>query len=193
MNISLMYYDIVCFIFAICVFIIFFVYISLGWNFVHGGVTNFGSENQLIELVWTMLPTSIVLVLCVLNVNFISEGLDCISVETIKIIGHQWYWSYEYLLGSYDSFVSSDGFSVDKPLRLIYGVPYHFIVTSADVIHSFSLPNLNIKMDAIPGRLNHLYFTPAQHGVFTGYCAELCGVNHSVMPITLEVVGGCKI
>lgn len=81
---------------------------------------------------------------------------------------------------------------MDKPLRLVYGVPYRFVVTSADVIHSFHVPSLNIKMDAIPGRLNNLFFCPQLHGSFIGYCAELCGVNHSIMPIVIEIVSGSE-
>nr|AVN67100.1 cytochrome c oxidase subunit 2 [Dipylidium caninum]UKT60703.1 cytochrome c oxidase subunit 2 [Dipylidium caninum] len=191
MNFSLLYYDIVCYIFAVCIFIVCFVYFMLYWNFSSKGTVNFGSDNQLVELLWTILPTLVVLVLCALNVNFITSDLDCLSDETVKIIGRQWYWTYEYGDGLYDSFVCDDGFSVDKPLRLVYGTSYHFVVTSADVIHSFSVPYLNLKMDAIPGRLNHMFFCPSQHGSFIGYCAELCGVNHSVMPVVIEVVGGC--
>nr|YP_001218765.1 cytochrome c oxidase subunit II [Echinococcus oligarthrus]BAF56519.1 cytochrome oxidase subunit 2 [Echinococcus oligarthrus] len=192
MNLSLLYYDIVCYIVAVCVFIVCFVYVLLCWNVVVGvGSVNFGGENQAIELVWTVVPTVIVLVLCALNVNFITSDLDCFSFETIKIVGHQWYWSYEYSDGYYDSFPVGDYFSVDKPLRMVYGLPYHLVVTSGDVIHSFSVPSLNLKMDAIPGRLNHLFFCPSQHGSFVGYCAELCGVNHGIMPIVIEVVAGC--
>lgn len=77
---------------------------------------------------------------------------------------------------------------VDKPLCLLYGKTYHLVVTSGDVIHSFHVPSLNIKMDAVPGRLNHLFYHPQCYGVFTGYCAELCGVKHGVMPIVIEVV-----
>ena len=189
MKLSLLYYDIVCYIIAICIFILCFVYIMVGWNMGSNGRVDRGAENQLVEFIWTVIPTIIVLVLCSLNVNFITRDLDCLSRETVKVIGHQWYWRYEYGNGvSYDSFVGLDQFRVDKPLRLVYGVPYHFVVTSADVIHSFHIPSLNIKMDAIPGRLNHLFFCPSQHGAFIGYCAELCGVNHRVMPIVLEVV-----
>nr|AWD27329.1 cytochrome c oxidase subunit 2 [Echinococcus granulosus] len=192
MNLSLLYYDIVCYIVAVCVFIVCFVCVLLCWNVVFGvGTVNFGSENQIIELVWTVIPTVVVLVLCALNVNFITSDLDCFSSETIKVVGHQWYWTYEYFGGGYDSFPIGDYFVVDKPLRMVYGVPYHLVVTSSDVIHSFSVPSLNLKMDAVPGRLNHLFFCPSQHGSFVGYCAELCGVNHSVMPIVVEVVGGC--
>nr|YP_007890991.1 cytochrome c oxidase subunit II [Hydatigera parva]BAN15663.1 cytochrome c oxidase subunit 2 [Hydatigera parva] len=189
MNLSLLYYDIVCYIIAVCVFILCFVYIMLFWNlFMNSGSVNFGGENQTVELLWTVVPTMVVLILCSLNVNFITSDLDCFSSETIKIVGHQWYWSYEYSDGVYDSFLSKDCFLVDKPLRMFYSVPYHLIVTSADVIHSFSVPSLNLKMDAIPGRLNHLFFCPSQHGSFIGYCAELCGVNHSIMPIVIEVI-----
>nr|YP_002117994.1 cytochrome c oxidase subunit II [Echinococcus ortleppi]ARO49970.1 cytochrome c oxidase subunit 2 [Echinococcus ortleppi]BAF56543.1 cytochrome c oxidase subunit 2 [Echinococcus ortleppi] len=190
MNLSLLYYDIVCYIVAVCVFIICFVYVLLCWNVVVGvGTVEFSWENQIVELVWTVVPTVIVLVLCALNVNFITSDLDCFSSETIKVIGHQWYWTYEYSDGCYDSFPVGDCFMVDKPLRMVYGLPYHLVVTSSDVIHSFSVPSLNLKMDAVPGRLNHLFFCPSQHGSFVGYCAELCGVNHGVMPIVVEVVG----
>nr|YP_001218777.1 cytochrome c oxidase subunit II [Echinococcus vogeli]BAF56531.1 cytochrome oxidase subunit 2 [Echinococcus vogeli] len=192
MNLSLLYYDIVCYIVAVCVFIICFVYVLLCWNVVVGlGTVNFGGESQVVELVWTMVPTVIVLILCALNVNFITSDLDCFSSETVKIVGHQWYWSYEYSGGCYDSFPVGDYFMVDKPLRMVYGLPYHLVVTSGDVIHSFSVPSLNLKMDAVPGRLNHLFFCPSQHGSFIGYCAELCGVNHGVMPIVVEVIGDC--
>nr|NP_114370.1 cytochrome c oxidase subunit II [Hymenolepis diminuta]AAK51330.1 cytochrome oxidase subunit 2 [Hymenolepis diminuta] len=188
MNLYLLYYDIVCYIFAVCVFIICFVYLMLFWNMSSGGSNGFESENQVIELIWTVLPTIIVLVLCALNVNFITNNLDTFCKDTVKIVGHQWYWSYEYNDGVYDSFPCADGLLVDKPLRLVYGLPYHLIVTSADVIHSFHVPSLNLKMDAIPGRINHLFFCPELYGLFIGYCAELCGVNHSIMPIVIEVV-----
>lgn len=188
MKLSLLYYDIVCYIMAVCMFILCCVYFMLYWKITRVGLVDFGSENQIVELLWTVIPTFVVLILCALNVNFIVSDLDCLCDETVKIIGHQWYWRYEFRKGVYDSYVTTDGFLVDKPLRLIYGVPYNLVVTSADVIHSFSVPSLNLKMDAIPGRLNHLFFCPSHHGLFIGYCAELCGVNHRVMPIVIEVV-----
>nr|UFQ89176.1 cytochrome c oxidase subunit II [Acanthobothrium sp. MZUSP 7998] len=188
MNFSIIYYDMVCYIIAVCIFIVCFVYFLIVWSTLSGGSVSLGADSQTVELVWTVIPTIIVLVLCSLNVNFITSGLDCLSDKTIKVVGHQWYWSYDTSEGSYDSFMCKDGFQVDKPLRLTYGVPYHLVVTSADVIHSFSVPSLNIKMDAIPGRLNHLFFCPAYFGVFTGYCTELCGAGHSYMPIVVEVV-----
>lgn len=188
MKLFLLYYDIVCYIFAVCVFIVCFVYFMIFWKLISGGSVMHDSENQIIEFVWTIVPTIVVLILCMLKIRFITKKLDSFSDETIKIIGHQWYWEYESMFGSFNSFVQLDKFVVDKPLRLVRGVSYHFIVTSADVIHSFHLPSLNLKMDAIPGRLNHLFFCPDLYGVYIGYCAELCGVNHSIMPIVVEIV-----
>lgn len=190
MKLSLVYYDIVCYIVAICIFIVCFVYFMLFWGLgISGGSVEIGFEDQVVELLWTIVPTVIVLVLCALNVEFITGNLKRLSRETVKIVGHQWYWSYEFCGGVYDSFPAVDVRFVDKPLRLLYGEPYHLVVTSVDVIHSFHVPSLKIKMDAIPGRLNHLFYCPQCYGVFVGYCAELCGVKHGVMPIVVEVVG----
>lgn len=77
---------------------------------------------------------------------------------------------------------------VDKPLRLDYLVPQCLLITSADVIHSFSVPTLSLKCDAVPGRVNQITFTPDRLGVFVGYCRELCGAGHAYMPIVVEVV-----
>nr|QXU59690.1 cytochrome c oxidase subunit 2 [Duthiersia expansa] len=188
MNFSLLYYDIVCYVVALCSFIVVFVFVMLFWNSINGGSVNFGSENQAVELIWTIVPTFIVLVLCSLNVNFITAGLDSLAQESIKVVGRQWYWTYDLLGGSFDSFVCKDGFQVDKPLRVHYSMPYRFLVTSEDVIHSFAVPSLQIKIDAIPGRINALSFVPNRYGVFVGYCSELCGAGHGYMPIVIEVV-----
>nr|QXU59702.1 cytochrome c oxidase subunit 2 [Bothridium pithonis] len=188
MNFSLLYYDIVCYVVALCSFIVVFVFVLIYWDLVSGGSVNFGSENQWVELVWTVFPTLVVLVLCSLNVNFITAGLDALSGQTVKVVGRQWYWTYDLPGGSYDSFVCKDGFQVDKPLCLHYSIPYRLLVTSEDVIHSFAVPALQIKIDAIPGRINMLSFVPNRYGVFVGYCSELCGVNHGLMPIVIEVV-----
>nr|UFQ89104.1 cytochrome c oxidase subunit II [Dollfusiella sp. MZUSP 7992] len=188
MNFSVFYYDIVCYVVALCTFIVLFVFFMLYWNCFSGGSVNFGADNQVVELTWTVIPTLIVLVLCALNVNFITSGLDCYSDETVKITGYQWYWSYEYSEGVYDSIVCKDGFQVDKPMRLFYGVSYRLLVTAYDVIHSFAVPDLSLKIDAVPGRINQIYFIPDRYGVFIGYCSELCGANHSLMPIVIEVV-----
>ena len=89
---------------------------------------------------------------------------------------------------SYDSFMTDFVGGVDKPLRLGVKVPYHLLVSSRDVIHSFSLPEYKLKMDGVPGRVNQIFFCPERLGVFVGYCSELCGAGHAYMPIVVEVV-----
>ncbi len=190
MKFCIFYYDIVCYVVALCTFIVLFVFFMLYWSLFSGGTVRFGADSQNVELGWTIIPTFIVLILCALNVKFITQGLDCYSANTVTAVGHQWYWRYEYEDGSHDSFVCKDGFSVDKPLRLEWGVPYKICVTSQDVIHSFHVVRLGIKIDAIPGRINFIKFTPDRYGKFYGACAELCGVNHGAMPISIEVVKG---
>lgn len=108
----------------------------------------------------------------------------------VKIVGRQWFWSYELCEDGkmYDSYMSDFIDGVDKPLRLEVGGVYRLLVTSADVIHSFSIPSLYLKVDAIPGRLKELYFIASRVGLFTGYCTELCGAGHAHMPVVLEVV-----
>ncbi|RYE14395.1 MAG: hypothetical protein EOP34_06670 [Rickettsiales bacterium] len=120
-------------------------------------------------------------------------------VVTIKVVGHQWYWSYEY--GDYSSNINFDSYMLSEAdlnvgdLRLLevdnsFTVPSNchirMLVTSADVLHSFALPSLGIKVDAVPGRLNQLSFFLKRNGTFYGQCSELCGVNHAFMPIVLK-------
>jgi cytochrome c oxidase subunit 2 len=78
--------------------------------------------------------------------------------------------------------------AVDKPLRFYLDTPHQLLVTSSDVIHSFAIPSFNIKVDAIPGRINQVMICPDRLGVFVGYCSELCGAGHAYMPIVAEVI-----
>lgn len=113
--------------------------------------------------------------------------------KVVKIIGSQWYWSYDNVLtgdGVYDSVMLDFTDSVDKPLRLSMFITYTLLITASDVIHSFAIPNFNLKVDAIPGRINQAYLCPDRLGVFVGYCSELCGAGHAYMPIVLEIVKG---
>lgn len=119
---------------------------------------------------------------------------------TLKVIGHQWYWSYEYTdLGevSFDSYITQTptlearGFrSLDVDARAV--VPFHtqirVLVTAADVIHSWALPRAGVKVDAVPGRLNQVGFFRMVAGVFFGQCSEICGANHRFIPVALERV-----
>jgi len=116
---------------------------------------------------------------------------------TVKAIGHQWYWSYEFGdFGNFefDSYPVTGGsavfrlMEVDKRLVLPVLVRVRMIITRVDVIHSWAVPELAVKVDAIPGRLNQVALNILRPGVYRGMCSELCGVNHAYMPIVIEAV-----
>ena len=158
-------------------------------------------EAQEIETVWTILPAFILLFLAFPSLRLlylIDEVSD--PIITLKTVGHQWYWSYEYrdfLNLEFDSYIVptrdlDEGdfrlLEVDNRIIVPMGVEVRILVTSADVIHAWTIPSLGVKADAIPGRLNQLGFLCNRPGVFYGQCSEICGSNHSFIPISMEVV-----
>jgi len=118
----------------------------------------------------------------------------------VKIIGHQWYWEYEYSTGwvdvRFDSYIAHERSSytlfhnldVDNRLVLPVSTDLMFLVTSVDVLHSWTVPSLGIKCDAVPGRLNYLLANSPYPGVSFGQCREVCGANHRFMPVVVEFV-----
>nr|YP_009942994.1 cytochrome c oxidase subunit II [Littorina brevicula]QOD40599.1 cytochrome c oxidase subunit II [Littorina brevicula]ULR86923.1 cytochrome c oxidase subunit 2 [Littorina brevicula]UOH96712.1 cytochrome c oxidase subunit II [Littorina brevicula] len=158
-------------------------------------------EGQEIETIWTIIPAIILVFLALPSLRLLyllDEVGDCSL--TVKSIGHQWYWSYEYsdfLNIEFDSYMiptnelESGDFrllEVDHRVVLPTQTDIRVLVTSADVIHSWTVPSLGIKADAVPGRLNQLSFYIKYPGVFYGQCSEICGANHSFMPIVVEAV-----
>nr|UKG19948.1 cytochrome c oxidase subunit 2 [Haemaphysalis longicornis] len=157
-------------------------------------------ESQEIEIIWTIIPaiTLIFIAMPSLHLLYLTDELFS-SQMSIKIIGHQWYWSYEYsdFNKEFDSFMIPEQEMMKNSFRLLdtdnnlvipFNTTIKFLITSADVIHSWSLPSLSIKMDAIPGRLNQAFSFAKRPGMFYGQCSEICGANHSFMPISLEIV-----
>nr|AGH09455.1 cytochrome oxidase subunit II [Megascolecidae sp. 2011-06] len=158
-------------------------------------------EAQTIETVWTILPALILLVLALpsLRILYITDEVSNPSL-TVKTIGHQWYWSYEYtdfLNVEMDSYMvqttdlSAGDFrllEVDNRIVVPMQLEIRMLITAADVLHSWTIPSLGVKVDAVPGRLNQIGFTTSHPGVFYGQCSEICGANHSFMPIAMEVV-----
>nr|QNJ33252.1 cytochrome c oxidase subunit II [Elaptus prionoides] len=158
-------------------------------------------EGQLIEIIWTILPavTLIFIALPSLRLLYILDEVNN-PLVTVKAIGHQWYWSYEYSdLKSieFDSYMipinESKPFNfrlldVDNRMVVPYQSQIRILVTAADVIHSWTVPSLGVKIDATPGRLNQASFTVSRPGLFYGQCSEICGANHSFMPIVVESV-----
>nr|YP_010939795.1 cytochrome c oxidase subunit II [Charonia tritonis]QJF73048.1 cytochrome c oxidase subunit II [Charonia tritonis]WLF86354.1 cytochrome c oxidase subunit II [Charonia tritonis] len=158
-------------------------------------------EGQEIETIWTIIPAFILVFLALPSLRLLyllDEVGDCSL--TVKSIGHQWYWSYEYsdfLDIEFDSYMIPTNelepgdfrlLEVDHRVVLPTQTDIRVLVTSADVIHSWTVPSLGVKADAVPGRLNQLSFYIKYPGVFYGQCSEICGANHSFMPIVLEAI-----
>nr|YP_010520595.1 cytochrome c oxidase subunit II [Coenobita clypeatus]UXP76991.1 cytochrome c oxidase subunit 2 [Coenobita clypeatus] len=169
--------------------------------FFNSFINRFLLENQAIEVIWTVLPALILIFIALpsLRLLYLLDEVNNPSV-TLKSIGHQWYWSYEYsdfAQLEFDSFmVSADelgesGFrllDVDNRAVLPFNTQIRVLVSAADVIHSWTVPSLGVKVDAIPGRLNQISFLISRPGLFYGQCSEICGANHSFMPIVVESV-----
>nr|AQM57866.1 cytochrome c oxidase subunit II [Dendrolimus houi] len=164
-------------------------------------INRFLLEGQMIELIWTILPaiTLIFIALPSLRLLYLLDELNN-PLVTLKSIGHQWYWSYEYsdfFNVEFDSYMIPsnelpiNGFrllDVDNRIVLPLNNQIRIMVTATDVIHSWTIPALGIKVDANPGRLNQTNFFLNRPGLFFGQCSEICGANHSFMPIVIESV-----
>ena len=160
-------------------------------------------DGTFLEIIWTIIPAVILVFIALPSLKLLYLMDEVVSPAlTVKVIGHQWYWSYEYsdyeeeTLG-FDSYMvpSSDltlGGSrlleVDNKLVLPILTHTRFLVTGADVLHSFAVPSLGLKIDAVPGRLNQTGVFIKRPGVFFGQCSEICGANHSFMPIVIKGV-----
>nr|YP_009922173.1 Cox2 [Metschnikowia sp. 13-106.1]QMS50728.1 Cox2 [Metschnikowia sp. 13-106.1] len=163
-------------------------------------------HGQTLEIMWTMFP-AVMLLLMAFPSFMLLYLCDEVTTPamTIKVVGLQWYWKYEYSdfvsdkgeTMEFESYIIPDDMLEEGQLRLldtdtsiILPVDTHvrFIVTANDVLHSFAVPSLGIKIDATPGRLNQVSALMQRTGVYYGQCSELCGVNHSLMPIKIECV-----
>nr|QLY89891.1 cytochrome c oxidase subunit II [Limnius volckmari]UJG45269.1 cytochrome c oxidase subunit II [Leuctra hippopus] len=158
-------------------------------------------EGQTIEIIWTILPavTLIFIALPSLRLLYLLDEVSNPAI-TLKTVGHQWYWSYEYsdfLQVEFDSYMipyheqNEAGFrllDVDNRAVLPMNTQVRILVTAADVLHSWAVPALGVKVDATPGRLNQTSFLMNRPGLFFGQCSEICGANHSFMPIVIESV-----
>uniref|UniRef100_UPI0030FF1E96 cytochrome c oxidase subunit II n=1 Tax=Dermatolepis inermis TaxID=246620 RepID=UPI0030FF1E96 len=158
-------------------------------------------DSQEIEIIWTILPAVILILIALpsLRILYLMDEINDPHI-TIKAMGHQWYWSYEYTdyedLG-FDSYMVPTQDLTPGQFRLLEAdhrmvvpvdSPVRVLVSAEDVLHSWAVPALGVKMDAVPGRLNQTAFVTSRPGVFYGQCSEICGANHSFMPIVVEVV-----
>ena len=158
------------------------------------------THNTLVEVVWTVVPILILVVIAIPSFRLLYFQRDIPQADmTVKAVGYQWYWGYEYPDHgdfAFDSLMLSDEERGDQPRLLATDtamvVPVdttvRVVVTAADVLHAFALPAFGLKMDAVPGRLNETWFKAEETGTYYGQCSELCGIRHAFMPIRIEVV-----
>nr|YP_010956487.1 cytochrome c oxidase subunit II [Rhinoptera bonasus]AOY35939.1 cytochrome c oxidase subunit II [Rhinoptera bonasus]WMY89580.1 cytochrome c oxidase subunit II [Rhinoptera bonasus] len=158
-------------------------------------------DSQEIEIVWTIVPAIILISIALpsLRILYLMDEINDPHI-TIKALGHQWYWSYEYTDYQdleFDSYmIQTEDLSpgqfrlleVDHRMVVPMQSPIRVLVTAEDVLHAWTVPALGVKIDAVPGRLNQTAFIISRPGVFYGQCSEICGANHSFMPIVVEAV-----
>ena len=158
-------------------------------------------DAQEVETVWTILPAIILILIALpsLRILYIMDEINNPSL-TVKTIGHQWYWSYEYTDYedlNFDSYMIPTQelkpgelrlLEVDNRVVLPIEITIRILISSEDVLHSWAVPSLGLKTDAIPGRLNQTTLIAIRPGLYYGQCSEICGSNHSFIPIVLELV-----
>nr|YP_011014812.1 cytochrome c oxidase subunit II [Gergithoides gibbosus]WQB38493.1 cytochrome c oxidase subunit II [Gergithoides gibbosus] len=154
-------------------------------------------ENQVLETIWTVTPAILLVMIALpsLKILYLMEEINNPSI-TIKTLGHQWYWSYQYsdkTKMEIESYMTKKKnkirlMEVDNRIAVPFNTQTRMIISSSDVIHSWTIPSIGVKMDAIPGRLNQISFSTKKPGIFMGQCSEICGTNHSFMPITMESI-----
>nr|QZM06655.1 cytochrome c oxidase subunit II [Nysius sp.] len=164
-------------------------------------INRFLLEEQTIEFIWTLMPAIILMFIALpsLHILYLIDEINN-PMMTLKVIGHQWYWSYEYSDFKnieFDSYMKPTNelnnnefrlFEVDNRVILPFNKQIRVLVTAADVLHSWAMPSLGIKIDATPGRLNQGSIKINRPGIMFGQCSEICGANHSFMPIVIESV-----
>lgn len=172
------------------------------------------THNTTVEVIWTAVPVLILIVIAIPSVQLLFKQLEVPKADlTIKATGNQWYWTYEYpdeeiefdaiMIGAGEPGLTEDvkaelaeyGYNEDEFLlatdeRVVVpvGAIVHVLVTASDVIHAWTIPSFGSKIDAMPGRINETWFQAEEVGVYFGQCSELCGKDHSYMPIVVEVV-----
>nr|AGN71488.1 cytochrome c oxidase subunit II [Ptychadena mascareniensis] len=158
-------------------------------------------DAQVIEMIWTIMPAIILIIIALpsLRILYLMDEINNPAI-TIKTVGHQWYWTYEYSDWTnliFDSYMAPTNDLNPGQLRLLevdnrmvtpMGLATRMIVTAEDVLHSWAVPTLGTKIDAIPGRLNQTSFLITRPGAYYGQCSEICGANHSFMPIVVEAL-----
>ena len=186
---------------AITVFVLFLLaYACVRFRASKNPVASTTSHNTTIEVIWTLVPCLILIVMAVPSFKVLYSQDEIPKADvTIKAIGYQWYWGYEYPDENivFDSYMIGDKdlkegqprlLSVDNEVVVPVNKVVKVMITANDVLHAWALPSFGVKRDAVPGRINETWFKADRIGTFYGQCSELCGIKHAFMPITVNVV-----
>ena len=189
--------------YMLCILLFIMVFVSYVFLFVSSvSYTDKNTtDSHMLETLWTIVPMFILLAMAFpsLYLLYVMEDLYSPSLS-VKVVGHQWYWEYQlsnsWFSDSFDSYMVHEdpskvlfhALDVDNRLVLPTLCRILFLITSADVLHSWTVPTLGVKADAIPGRLNFISSKRRYSGLYYGQCSEICGANHSFMPIVVEFI-----
>lgn len=188
---------------AICLFVLaLLVYVMYRFRAAANPNPSKTTHNTLIEVIWTAVPVMILVVIAIPSMKLLyAQDVIPEADMTIKAIGKQWYWTYEYPDHGdivFDAFMLQDEeaaeaglprlLATDVPVVIPVDTTVRILVTAGDVLHSFAVPAFGIKTDAVPGRLNETWVHVKEEGTYYGQCSELCGTAHAYMPIMVKVV-----
>jgi cytochrome c oxidase subunit 2 len=186
---------------AITAFVLFLViYACIRYRASKNPVASQTSHNTFIEIIWTLIPCLILIVMAVPSFKILYEQDEIPPADvTIKAVGYQWYWGYEYPDENiiFDSYMIEEEdlkpgqprlLTVDNEIVVPVNKVVKVLITANDVLHAWALPSFGVKRDAVPGRINETWFKADRTGTFYGQCSELCGIKHAFMPITVNVV-----
>lgn len=202
-----LHHDLMFFLCAIFIFVSWMLFRTIWFfNYNYNKISSSWNHGTFIEIIWTTTPAFILLIIAIPSFSLLYAMDEVISPTiTIKTLGHQWYWSYEYsdYVDNQNEIIAFDSYMIPEEdlefgqLRLLevdnrMVIPIHthirVIVSAADVLHSWAIPSLGVKCDAVPGRLNQTSLFLKREGLYYGQCSEICGINHGFMPIVVEAV-----
>jgi cytochrome c oxidase subunit 2 len=186
---------------VICLFVLgLLIWVAFRYNAKRNPTPARWSHNTMIEVIWTVVPVVILMVIAVFSFRLLFNYHDMPEPDlTVKVTGNQWNWGYEYPDQGVSEYISNMlpeeettsqlyRLAADEPMVVPVGQTVRLLITASDVIHAVALPAFGLKVDAVPGRVNETWFRADRTGIFYGQCSELCGVDHAFMPIQINVV-----
>ena len=187
---------------VITLFVLFLLfYVSFRFSAKRNPVPSTTTHNTIIEILWTAIPVVILVVMAIPSFKLLYKQEKSDSYDmTVKVIGHQWYWEYEYPDHGnfyFESYMVEEEdlqkgdlrlLTVDNPLVIPANKNIQILITAGDVLHSWAMPSMGIKTDAVPGRLNETWINVKEPGTYRGQCSEICGRGHGFMPVVVKVL-----